>query len=59
MLYVLGSDFSDQLSTVKSNQTFRYTRCITPKRATSFAGPISASLRPGNTTLFEETLQRF
>ena len=29
----------------QSNQIFRYTRFITPKRVTSLQGPISASLR--------------
>ena len=41
------------------NQTFHYTRCITPKRVTSWRGSIFASLRPGNTASFEETSQRW
>ena len=36
------------------NQIFRYTRCNTPKRVTSFAGPIFASLHPGNTASFKK-----
>ena len=31
----------------------------TPKRVTSLRGPISASLRPGNTAPFEEMSQRW
>ena len=42
-----------------SKHIFYYTRCITPKRVTSWRGPISASLRPGNTTPFEEMSQRW
>ena len=53
--------------TEASNLFFHYTRCITPKRVMSvrcpspneFTGPISASLRPGNTAPFEEILQRW
>ena len=39
----------------KSNQIFYYTCCIT----LSLWGPISASLRPGNTAPFEEMSQRW
>ena len=38
----------------KSNQIFRYTRCITPKRVTSFSGPIYASLRLRATQIFSK-----
>ena len=38
----------------KRNQIFHYTRCITPKRASSLWGPIPASLRRVNTALFEK-----
>ena len=42
-----------------ANQMFYYIRCITPKRVTSWRGPIFASLHPGNTALFEEMSQRW
>ena len=34
-------------------------RCNTPRRVTSLAGPISASLCPGNAAPFKEMLQQW
>ena len=38
---------------------FHYTRCNTPKSVTSWLGPISTLLRPGNKAPFEEMSQRW
>ena len=43
---------------IKSNHIFHYTRCITPKRVTSWQGP-SLSLRPDNTASFEEMTKQW
>ena len=52
-----GSKGNIKLSQNQINQIVYYTRCITPKRVTSLRGPISASLRPKNTTSFKEMSQ--
>ena len=41
------------------NQIFHYTRCITAEACNKFAGPISASLHPGNIASIEEILQQW
>ena len=48
---------NNALAYFKSNQIFHYTRCKYAEACNELAGPISASLRQGNTAPFEKMSQ--